>query len=92
MNTASQMHSQDKAVNDNTGLGAHFGTYWINGGHGFTYRLALYGTKQGGGAENIGAGRNSPVDYVWKLNMDGHRGANFNKEYTHLGCGYYTGF
>lgn len=43
MNTAGMMHSEDKALNDNTGIGPHFGTYYYDGGNGFVYRLKKYG-------------------------------------------------
>ena len=92
MSTAGQMHSEDKALNDNTGISAHFGTYYYDGGNGFTYRLRKYGSGSGTKAENMGAGKHDPEGYVWMLNMDGHRGAQFNNFYTHIGCGAMPGF
>lgn len=86
------MHSEDKALNDNTGISAHFGTYYYDGGNGFTYRLKKYGSGSGKKAENMGAGKHDPEGYVWMLNMDGHRGAQFNNFYTHIGCGAMPGF
>jgi len=52
--------------------------------------LAEYKIQRNGGAENIAAGRDNPVDTVdqW-MNSEGHRKNILDKKFSHIGIGYY---
>lgn len=57
---------------------------------GFFGRIHRYGFA-GPMGESVGCGKYIPEDYIFDLNADGHRFANFNPKYTHIGCASWPG-